>query len=163
LFFIPSASARTTSQLINFRFPKFKGMCLRGMLVKVRQDLETLEDSREVSERFVKSFTHLRSGAQPEITINLAAQKIENLFFSPDWWEQLDPDTRRYFEQCALSGTVLQSKPNPTGCCHGTALRWENVSIRTNMDACVRSSREKVAQSTVSSVSRISRLSHAVR
>ena len=92
-----------------------------------------LADGRGACERFVRSFTDLPTGAKAETTISLAARKIENLFFSPDWWEGLTPGTQQFFEECALSGTILQSDCNPTSSSNGAALQWENTYTCTNI------------------------------
>jgi hypothetical protein len=92
-----------------------------------------LADDRAACRRFVDALIALPPESMAEATVAIAAHKIENLFFSPDWWEGLDSNTRDFFTRTALSGTILETSTQPSGHQHGSALRWNGASIQMHL------------------------------
>jgi hypothetical protein len=88
-----------------------------------------------VCERFVSLLSQLSFDSIGEEIASLAAMKIENLYFAPDWWEQIDDPTRSYFGKAALSGTVLERPVNRIGGRLSTAIPWKTADVHTNMNS----------------------------
>ena len=70
------------------------------------------DDAHIVCSKYIESFILRFSSTLPRSLVKLIIESIEGVYFSPDWWENLDISTQNYIvELMAHSANPFEAKP----------------------------------------------------